>query len=244
MSDEYPYRTFEEFVDAFEAVRKQVRAMKRLFGFLVAAIIVGFAGLFYFTLEFPRQETVLDSRTRSLEKQGEQMQSSIKQVGAALQARLTGLSEKIEKVEQDVALLRRAPGGTGGDAAGIQDNANQNTREQKSNDATMTLQGSTTAPQASDINNQPLSPPIPLPRPRKVAQVPAAPRPAASAPASAGPVELKVGNQITPGQFALQPIPDELENKMPRLKGKVFFRYADRIFVVDPKDNRILELLQ
>lgn len=57
-------------------------------------------------------------------------------------------------------------------------------------------------------------------------------------------VELKVGIVISPAQFALQPIPDELADTMPRLKGKQFFRHSEQIFVVDPKDNRIVELLR
>jgi hypothetical protein len=239
MSDRYSYRTIEEFADAFESVRKQLRAMKWLFGFMVAAVIAGFAALFYFAQDFPRQASVLDSRERSLEKQGIQMQTIIKQMGAAFQVDLTKLGEKIDKAEQDVARLQIRLGGTGGDAASSQDELN---REQKSNDPVWTQQGSAIAPQASFNDNTP--PPLPKPRPRKLTQAPVTPRLAPSALASAGSVELKVGNQIAPGQFDLQPIPDELENKMPRLKGMAFFRFADQIFVVDPKDNRIVELLK
>jgi len=240
MSKQYPYRTFEEFADAFETARKQVRAMKWLFGFMVIAIIAGFAALFYFDQDFPRQASELDNRVRSLEKQGDQGQSSIKQVGAALQTKLTAIGEKIEQVEQDVAALRVRLDGTGGDAAGAQDNATPSIKEQKSDDSAKPPQDSATAPQASVKNDDTQTPPIPLPRPRKMTQVTAALRPAASV----SQVEVKVGNQIAPGQFVLEPIPDELENKIPRLKGMAFFRYAGEIFVVDPKNNRIVELLQ
>ena len=86
----------------------------------------------------------------------------------------------------------------------------------------------------------------PLPRRRPSAQTVAA-RAAATPPfatAATGPGELKPGAQIAPGQFALRPIPDELETKMPRLKGKMFFRHDGEIYVVDPKDNKIVELLK
>jgi hypothetical protein len=72
------------------------------------------------------------------------------------------------------------------------------------------------------------------------------PRPRSKAFAAAragGPVELKVGSVISPAQFVLQPIPEELADSMPRLKGKQFFRHGEQIFVIDPKDNRIVELL-
>jgi hypothetical protein len=234
MSGPYPYRTFEEFADVFETARKQVRALKWLFGLILIAIIAGFAALFYFAQDFPKQAFELTSRVRSLERQVDQVQPNIKQVDTVLQTTLTTLAEKIEKVEQDVAALNVRLGG--GDTAGAQGDQNPNTNEQKNNDSATTLQESATAPQMPS--------PLPLPRPRKMTQAPAVARPVASAPASAGPVELKVGNQLAPGQVALEPIPDELENKMPRLKGKMFFRNGDRIFVVDPKDNRIVELLQ
>ena len=235
MSNPYSYKTLEEFVEAFEAVRKQVRAMKWLFGFMVVTFIAGFAALLYFAQDFSRNASVLDSRARSVEKQGIQMQSIIKEVGAVFQADLSRLGEKIEQVEQDVARLQIRLGGTGGDAASTQDDASSG--EQKSNDPAGT-------PQASVKNEDALPPPLPIPRPRKMTQAPVASRPAESALASAGAVELKVGNQIAPGQFVLQPIPDELEIKMPKLKGMAFFRFADQIFVVDPKDNRIIELLK
>ena len=240
MSNHYRYRTFEEFADAFETVRKQARAMKWLFGFMVIVIVAGFAALFYSTQDIPRHASVLDSRVRSLERQDDQEQSSIKQVGAELQKKLTALGEEIEKVERDVATLRVRLGGTGGDAAGAQDNANPSTNEQKSDDSARAPQNSATAPQASVKNDDTQPPPLPLPRPRKMTQAPAALRPAVSA----GQVEVKVGNQIVPGQFDLEPIPDELENKIPRLKGMAFFRYAGQIYVVDLKDNRIVELLK
>src|ERR1700687_468099 len=72
MSDPYSYRTIEEFADAFENVRKQVRVMKWLFGFMAVAFIASIAALLYFAQDFSRNASVLDSRARSLERQGSQ----------------------------------------------------------------------------------------------------------------------------------------------------------------------------
>jgi hypothetical protein len=121
---------------------------------------------------------------------------------------------------------------------------NPNQGEPVRNDAARPADDSATA-QASTAEGDLV--PAPLPRRRPSAQAIAArtaAHPFNTAAAVAGAAELKPGAQIAPGQFALRPIPDELESKMPRLKGKMFFRHDGQIYVVDPKDNKVVELLK
>jgi hypothetical protein len=234
MSDRHPYRTFEEFADAFELLRKQVRSMKWLIGFLAVAIILGFGVLFYFVHDFSTNAFVL-GKAQSLERQ---TQSSIERSGAALRLELGGIREKIEKVEEDVTKLRSTHGDTGGGTAGAQDEVDPDHREKSANNSAST--DLRNAPQL-DIKNDDTRQ-VPLPRPRKVPQASVVLRSGATP--SAGAAEVKVGNHIGPGQFVLQPIPEELANEMPRLKDKAFIRYGGQVYIVDPKDNQIIELLR
>ena len=150
MSDQYPYRTIEDFVDALETVHKQVRAMRWRFRFMVFAMIVGFGVQFYlFDQGFSRQEFMFENRARYLERQGDQVQSSIKQTNATLQAKLSALSETIEKVEQDVVALHSRLNKVDDHTAGLQKDSNSNPSEKKSNDFVSAPKDPTIAPQAS-----------------------------------------------------------------------------------------------
>jgi hypothetical protein len=226
-------------------LRKQITVLLGLCGLAVATIVVCLAASFFYLQDFANRASVLGAKADYLEKQSEE----IKQIGAELRVQLTQLGVKIERAQQDIVKLKSgvgltaiAPAVTSAEvtrpdpnpnrAEVLQVEPNQSGREENRDESAGPGGGSTA-----------MSPVIapPLPRPRS---------PAARAvsitgtPAVRGAVELKVGSVISPTQFALQPIPDELAEAMPRLKGKQFFRHSEQIFVVDPKDNRIVELLR
>ena len=244
MSD--PYAALEEMAGALASVRKQLSLVVWMFSVVVVTIVAGMGGLFYVARDLPKPSPAPNGDMRSFEKEAADVKSNIRQMGAALQAELTGLGRKLEKVEQDLARLQVRPAvvGNEGDAAAMRAEPKVGPGGQSRSDPAAVPQETASIPQGNAESSGMRS--LPLPRPRRGPQQPAAPRLAGapSAPENAGPVELKVGSQISPAQFGLQPIPDELENQIPRLKGKMFFRQGDQIFVVDPKDNRIVELLR
>jgi hypothetical protein len=210
-----------------------------LCGLAVATIVVCLVAVFFYLQDFTNRASVLGAKADYLETQSEE----IKRSGADLRVQLTQLGEKIERVQQDIVKLRPGAGRTEvepiitgaevpraapnqGGAEVPRAEPSQGSGEENRNEGAgpgigNTAIGSIAAP--------------PLPRPRSPA--------ARGAPIAGGAAELKVGSVISPAQFALQPIPDELADTIPRLKGKQFFRHSEQIFVVDPKDNRIVELL-
>jgi hypothetical protein len=223
----------DETNSALAPLRKQLAVLLGLCGLAVATIVVCLLALFFYLQDFTNRASVLDAKADYLEKQSEE----IKRIGADLRMQLARLGATTERVRQEPSITgaeaakanqggaevpRAEPNQGGGEAA--QATASQGVGEENRNAADQ--EGSNTA---IGLIAAP-----PLPRPR--AKIFAAARPGS-------PVELKVGSVISPAQVALQPIPDELADKIPRLKGKQFFRHSEQIFVVDPKDNRIVELL-
>ena len=270
MSD--PYAVFDELVDALDSVRRQQRLVVRLFGVVLIVMLAGVVGLFYFTQDLPKEAAFPDGRVQAVEKDVADVKASVRQSGAEMKTGLTAIAEKIEKLEQDVARLSARAGSTdmragpseapvaraepapnlpganlpGASLAGTSfpSPGFPNPGEPARNDTARAADEAAATAQASVPEGAMVA--APLPRRRPSAQTVAA-RAAATPPfatAATSPGELKPGAQIAPGQFALRPIPDELETKMPRLKGKMFFRHDGEIYVVDPKDNKIVELLK
>ena len=52
----------------------------------------------------------------------------------------------------------------------------------------------------------------------------------------------KVGDTVPPG-VVLHPIPVEVSAKVPQVRTHSFFVKDDHVFVVDPKDNRVAEVV-
>ena len=238
-----PYTTPAEINHTLAPLRRQLTVLLGLCGLAVATIVVCLAASFFYLQDFANRASVLGAKADYLEKQSEE----IKRIGADLKVQSTQLGEKLERVQQDVVKLKSGvglsaiePTITSAEVARAEPNPNraevhqadpnQGGGEEKRDESS--------GPRGANIAISSIVAP-PLPRPRSPA---ARAAPIAGAPAAV--VELKVGSVISPAQFALQPIPDELAEAMPRLKGKQFFRHGEQIFVVDPKDNRIVELLK
>jgi uncharacterized protein DUF1236 len=56
-------------------------------------------------------------------------------------------------------------------------------------------------------------------------------------------VQLDIGGGVPPS-VALQPFPPEVSAKVPQVKSHSFFVTAGRVVVVDPKDNRIADVIE
>jgi hypothetical protein len=236
------YRSLEELTEAFETAGKQLRRTKRLVAFMAIIIIVGFGSLIVFGDDFLRRVARLDGRTGSLLEQSRQVQTELKQIAvrqltSGLQVEQSGLEKRIEKLEQDLAALKKRLDTAGNtpatETAPDGDNVSHKAVQETSPSAREEAQSNDTRP------------PLPKPRPRKTVQATAPAQSASTANSSPSSTSAipKVGGVIAPGQFDLQPIPEEMEGTTPRLKGKAFFRYADQTFIVDPKDHRIIEIL-
>jgi len=238
-----PHATVDEISYTLAPLRRQLTVLLGLCGLAVATIVLCLAALYLYLQDFTNRASVLGAKADYLEKQSEE----IKRIGADLRLQSTQLGEQIERVQQDIVKLKSGVGLTeiepiiiGAEVARAEPNKggaeipriepNQGGGEENRNESA--------DPGAGNIAISSIAAP-PLPRPRSPA---ARGTSIAAAPTAA--VELKVGSVISPAQFALQPIPDELADTMPRLKGKQFFRHSEQIFVVDPKDNRIVELLK
>ena len=224
-------------------LHKQITVLLGLCGLAVATIVVCLAASFFYLQDFANRASVLGEKADYLEKQSEE----IKQIGVDLRVQLTQLGEKIERAQQDIVKLKSgvgltgiAPAITGAEVTRADPNPNRAEvlQAQPNQGGGEENRDESASPGGGSTAISSLAAP-PLPRPRSPA---ARPAPIAGGPTAA--VELKVGSVISPTQFALQPIPEELAEAMPRLKGKQFFRYSEQIFVVDPKDNRIVELLR
>jgi len=239
-----PYTTPGEINRTLAPLRRQLTVLLGLCGLAVATIVVCLAALYFYLQDFSNRASVLGAKADYLEQQSEE----IKRIAADLSGQLTQLGGKIERAQQDIvnlksgigrteieptitgAAIARPPVPNQGGAEVPRTEPNQGGGEENRDEGA----GSGGRNTAISSGAAP-----PLPRPRSPA--------ARAAPIAGGPtaaVELKVGSVISPAQFALQPIPEDLEDKMPRLKGKQFFRHGEQIFVVDPKDNRIVELLK
>ena len=55
--------------------------------------------------------------------------------------------------------------------------------------------------------------------------------------------DLAVGDQI-PDNIRLQPMPSEIAQKAPQIKAHRFFVAGKQIVIVDPKDNKIAEIIK
>jgi hypothetical protein len=60
---------------------------------------------------------------------------------------------------------------------------------------------------------------------------------------AATPARAEVGDAIPPDATP-QPMPDEVSRKVPQIKTHRFVFTADRILIVDPKDNRVAEVVE
>jgi hypothetical protein len=154
-----------------------------------------------------------------------------------LRTEVGALGQKIAAVEQEIASLKAPP-------VAAEERAAEPTKPAGVWPGNSAVATPDSAPAPQDNMEAAIERP-PLPRPRRGPQPAAtAARPAAPAATPAGPPpEPKVGGFIVPGQFALQPVPEELESKFPQLGGMAFFRHQDRIFIVNPKDNKIIQQL-
>jgi hypothetical protein len=56
-------------------------------------------------------------------------------------------------------------------------------------------------------------------------------------------VQPAVGEAL-PADAAPQPMPDEVGRKVPQIKAHRFLITADQIVIVDPKDNKVAELIE
>ena len=52
-----------------------------------------------------------------------------------------------------------------------------------------------------------------------------------------------VGDNL-PQDAALRPVPGDISRKVPQIKTHRFLYTADRILIVDPKDNRVAEVIE
>ena len=220
-----PHRPADETY-ALVPLRRQLTVLLGLCGLATATIVVCLTALFFYLHDFTNRASVLGAKADYLEKQS----AEIKRISADLTVQLTQLGERIERVQSDIAKLRPGSDQTAikptiTDAAVPRGEPNEGSGEENRNESA--------GPEAGNAAIGSIDAP-PLPRPRF---------PAVRGAPVAGTVDLKVGSVISPAQFALQPLPDELEDKLPRLRGKLFFRHNEQIFVVDPKNNRIVELL-
>jgi len=238
------YRSVEELVESSETLRKQLRRMKWLVAFMGIVMIVGFGSLIFLGDDFLRRVVRLDSRTGFLLEQSKQVQTEIKeiavrQLSSRLQAEQSGLGKKVEQLEQDIAALKKRLDTAGNTPPAAEPAANGDKTSQPD------LPQQTPPSAREGTQSIDTRPPLPRTRPRKTVQVttPARSATTASGSLSSAPANPKVGGVIVPGQFELEPIPEEMERTTPRLKGKAFFRYADQTFIVDPKDNRIIEIM-
>lgn len=238
-----PYTTPDKINYTLAPLRRQLTVLLGLCGLAVATIVVCLAALYFYLQDFTNRASVLGAKADYLEKQSEE----IKRIGADLRLQSTQLGEKIERVQQDIVKLKSGIGLTeiepiitGAEAARAEPNRGgaEVTRTEPNQGGGEENRDASAGPGGGNTAISSIAAP-PLPRPRSPA---ARAAPIAGLPTAA--VELKVGSVISPAQFALQPIPEDLEDKMPRLKGKQFFRQGEQIFVVDPKDNRIVELLK
>jgi Protein of unknown function (DUF1236) len=57
------------------------------------------------------------------------------------------------------------------------------------------------------------------------------------------PVQAAVGEAL-PADVTPQPIPNEVGRKVPQIKTHRFLVTADQIIIVDPKDNKVAELIE
>ena len=53
----------------------------------------------------------------------------------------------------------------------------------------------------------------------------------------------EVGDNL-PQDAALRPVPGDISRKVPQIKTHRFLYTADRILIVDPKDNRVAEVIE
>ncbi len=56
-------------------------------------------------------------------------------------------------------------------------------------------------------------------------------------------VQPSVGDALPP-DVTLQPMPNEIGRKVPQIKAHRFLITADQIVIVDPKDNKVAELIE
>jgi hypothetical protein len=55
--------------------------------------------------------------------------------------------------------------------------------------------------------------------------------------------QVTVGAEV-PTKVSLQPMPQEIGQKVPQVKTHMFFVTPDKVVIVDPKDNKIAEVLE
>jgi uncharacterized protein DUF1236 len=60
---------------------------------------------------------------------------------------------------------------------------------------------------------------------------------------ASGEVKAEVGEPI-PQDLKLQPMPGDVARKVPQVKSHRFFVTAEQIVIVDPKDNRVAEVVK
>jgi hypothetical protein len=56
-------------------------------------------------------------------------------------------------------------------------------------------------------------------------------------------VQAAVGEPVPPG-VTLQPIPSDVAQKVPQVKAHRYFLTAQQIVIVDPKDNKVAEVIK
>jgi len=52
----------------------------------------------------------------------------------------------------------------------------------------------------------------------------------------------KVG-EVVPPEVSLHPVPADVSSKVPQVRTHLFFVKNDRVFIVDPKDNRVADVV-
>ena len=61
----------------------------------------------------------------------------------------------------------------------------------------------------------------------------------------AGPAEVqpKIGEPV-PSEIKLQPMPAQVAQKVPQIKSHVYFLTSEQIVIVDPKDNKVADVIK
>jgi hypothetical protein len=60
-----------------------------------------------------------------------------------------------------------------------------------------------------------------------------------------GPAEIqpKIGEPV-PSEIKLQPMPSQVAQKVPQIKSHVYFLTSEQIVIVDPKDNKVADMIK
>jgi hypothetical protein len=60
---------------------------------------------------------------------------------------------------------------------------------------------------------------------------------------SAADAQPKIGEPV-PSQIKLQPMPPQVAQKVPQIKSHMYFLTTEQIVIVDPKDNKVADLIK